>query len=459
MLSLRNRSQEAPPGERSRASAHALRRAAPPSAVSAGLIAVLVGVASSAAIVFTAAQTAGAGPKETTSWMLALGVGMGVTCIGLSLRYRAPVVTAWSTPGAALLVAGLDGVTMPQAVGAFLVSAGLILLSGLTGWFERVMDRIPVPLAAGLLAGILVQFGTGLFARMDGDFVVVFSMFAVYLAGRRFAPRYTIVGALAVGVAVAAAQGSLRPAGIRFDIAEPVFTAPVFSWQVIISVALPLFVVTMASQNLPGVAVLRGDGYGRVPVSPLIGWTGATNVLLAPFGCFGLNLAAITAAICTGREAHDDPDRRYLAGVWAGVFYLLVGVFGGAVSSLLTALPTALVLGIAGLGLLGAIGNSLSSALADEGAREAAVITFLATASGVTLLGIGSAFWGVLAGALTWAVMRGHLPRRPPEQPAGPPVVPVAGSTVDSDTLTPRLSMGDDTQKAGPPEKRTCRVH
>ncbi|MFF8828733.1 benzoate/H(+) symporter BenE family transporter [Streptomyces sp. NPDC015131] len=396
-----------------------LRRIAPPSAVTAGLIAVLVGVASSAAIVFTAAQKAGAGPEETASWMLALGVGMGSTCIALSLRYRAPVVTAWSTPGAALLVAGLDGVTMGQAVGAFTVSAGLILLSGLTGWFERVMDRIPVPLAAGLLAGVLVQFGTGLFARMEGHFAVVFSMFAVYLAGRRLAPRYAIVGALAVGVAVAAAQGSLRPAGIRLDIAEPVVTAPVFSWQVIISVALPLYVVTMASQNLPGVAVLRGAGYGRVPVSPLIGSTGAVNVLLAPFGCFALNLAAITAAICTGREAHEDPGRRYLAGVWAGVFYLVVGVFGGTVSSLLTALPVALVLGIAGLGLLGAIGGSLSSALADEGSREAAVITFLATASGVTLLGIGSAFWGVLAGALTLAVTRGRLRRTGPGRVPG----------------------------------------
>lgn len=264
-----------------------LRKAAPVSAVAAGLIAVLVGVASSAAIVFTAAQAAGAGPRELTSWMLALGVGMGVTCIALSLRYKAPVVTAWSTPGAALLASGLDGVTMAQAVGAFLVSAVLIFLSGVTGWFERVMGRIPVPIAAGLLAGVLVQFGTGLFARMDGHFAVVFSMFAVYLAGRRLLPRYAIIGALAVGVAVAAGQGSLQPGRIRFAFAEPVFTAPAFSWQVIVSVALPLFVVTMASQNLPGVAVLRGDGYGRVPVSPLIGWTGATNALLAPFGSSG----------------------------------------------------------------------------------------------------------------------------------------------------------------------------
>jgi benzoate membrane transport protein len=390
-----------------------LGRVAPTSAVTAGLVAVLVGVTSSAAIVFSAAKAAGAGPAEIASWMLALGLGMGATCIGLSLHYKAPVVTAWSTPGAALLVTGLDGVTLPEATGAFLVSAVLITLSGLTGWFERVMGRIPVPLAAGLLAGVLVQFGIGLFKSMDGAFPMAFSIFAVYLVGHRLFPRYAIMAALVTGVAVAAAQGSLRWGDIRFDLAEPVFTAPEFSWRLVLSLGLPLFVVTMASQNLPGVVVLRANGYDRVPVSPLITWTGATNVLLAPLGCFGLNLAAITAAICAGRGAHEDPGRRYLAGVWAGVFYLCVGIFGGTVGSLLTVLPTALILGIAGLGLLGTIANSLHSALSDEGFRESALVTFLATASGVTLLGIGSAFWGLLGGVLTLVVTRGSWrPRR-----------------------------------------------
>ncbi|MET9696654.1 benzoate/H(+) symporter BenE family transporter [Streptomyces sp. NPDC006529] len=431
------------PGER-RGFGARIGTAAPASAVTAGLIAVLVGVTSSAAIVFTAARAAGADAREVTSWMLALGVGMGVTCIGLSLRHRAPVITAWSTPGAALLVSGLQGVTMAQAVGAFLVSAALIVLSGVTGWFERIMGRIPVPLASALLAGVLVQFGTGLFRSMDGHFAVVFALFATYLLARRLLPRYAIILALAVGVAVAAGQGSLRPGLVHFALAEPVFTAPAFSWQVIVSVALPLFVVTMASQNLPGVAVLRGAGYGRVPVSPLIGWTGAVNFLLAPFGCFGLNLAAITAAICTGREAHEDPGRRYLAGVWAGLFYLCVGVFGGTVSSLLTALPTALVLGIAGLGLLGTIANSLSAAFLDEKYREAAVVTFLATASGVTLLGIGSAFWGLLAGALTLLVTNGFRRAEPAPPPLAPPAVQVApavarglAAPADRDGATP----------------------
>ncbi|GAB3716385.1 benzoate/H(+) symporter BenE family transporter [Nocardiopsis oceani] len=389
-----------------------VRLAFPLSAVAAGLIAVLVGVTSSAAIVFTAAEAAGASPGEIASWMLALGVGMAVTCVGLSLRYKAPVVTAWSTPGAALLAVGLDGVTMAQAVGAFLFSAALITLSGVTGLFERVMDRIPVPLAAGLLAGVLLQFGIGLFTSMEGDFAVVFAMFAVYLLCRRWLPRYAVLLSLLAGGLVAAAQGSLRLGSVDLALATPVFVAPEFSWQVLVSVGLPLFVVTMASQNLPGVAVLRGDGY-RVPISPVIGWTGATNMVLAPFGCYGMNLAAITAAICTGPQAHPDRERRYLAGVWAGVFYLCVGLFGATVASLLATLPSTLVLAIAGLGLLGTIGGSLASAVAEEGSREAAVVTFLATASGFTLFGVGSAFWGLLAGVLTLFVTGARVPGRP----------------------------------------------
>ncbi|WP_306366376.1 benzoate/H(+) symporter BenE family transporter [Nocardiopsis sp. CC223A] len=385
-------------------------------AVTAGLVAVLVGVTSSAAIVFTAAEAAGADSGQIASWMLALGVGMAVTCVGLSLRHRAPVVTAWSTPGAALLAVGLDGVTLAQAVGAFVFSAALITLSGVTGWFEKVMDRIPVPLAAGLLAGVLLQFGIGLFTSMQGDLAVVAAMFAVYLAARRWSPRYAVPAALVAGGAVAALGGTLDLSGVTPRVAVPVLVVPEFSWQVLVSVGVPLFVVTMASQNLPGVAVLRNDGY-RVPVSPLIGWTGATNLVLAPFGCFGMNLAAITAAICTGPQAHPDRERRFLAGVWAGVFYLVVGVFGATVAALLVALPPALIAAIAGLGLLGTIGGSLSSALSDERSREAALVTFLATASGITFLGIGSAFWGLVAGTLTWVITarRGVRADREPE--------------------------------------------
>lgn len=382
------------------------RRAFPPSAVVAGLISVLVAVTSTAAIIFSAATAAGASQAEVTSWMLAVCVGMGVTSIGLSLRYRAPIVTAWSTPGAALLAASLHGVSMPQAVGAFVVSAALITLTGLTGWFERLMDRIPVPLASGLLAGVLVHFGIDLFAELETSFGVVLPMLLAYLLARRWLARYAVLLALAAGVVATAITGTLRLGDVDLALGAPVFTMPEFDPQVIVSIALPLYIVTMASQNLPGVAVLRGDGYTDVPLSPVIGTTGAANLVLAPLGCFGLNLAAITAAICTGPQALEDRGRRYIAAVWAGVFYLVVAVFAGTVGSLLGALPESLIVGISGLGLLATISGSLTSTLSDERWREPALVTFLATASGVTLLGIGSAFWGLLAGVATVLITR-----------------------------------------------------
>src|SRR4051812_48975895 len=402
-----------------------LRSAVPLSAVTAGLLALVIGVTSSAAIVFAAARAAGADDAELGSWMLALFVGMGVTCIGLSLRYRAPIVTAWSTPGAALLATGLSGVGMREAIGAFLISAALITLAGVTGWFARVMDRVPVPLAAALLGGVLVQFGIGLFTQMQHSFALVLTMFATYLLCRRLLPRYAVLAALAAGILVAALTHALHLSGVQLTLAKPIFMVPAFSVQAAFGVALPLFVVTMASQNLPGVAVLRNDGYAQVPVAPLIAWTGATNLVLAPFGAFGLTLAAITAAICTGPQAHPDPRKRYVAGVWAGIFYLAIGLLGATVGSLLTALPTALVLGIAGIGLLGTISSSLTSALLTDRWREAAVVTFLATASGLKLLGVGSAFWGLIAGLVT-AVATGAIRFRK----AAPPAPPVAGPPV-----------------------------
>ena len=373
--------------------------------LSAGFVTVLVGFTSSAAIVFQAAEAAGATPAQISSWMWALGIAMGVTCIGLSLRYRAPVVTAWSTPGAALLVTALAGVSLEQATGAFMFCAVLILLAGVTRGFERVMDRIPPGIAAAMLAGVLVRFGIEVFVAMGQRFGLVFAMFVAYLLARRLWPRYAVLIVLALGSAVAAAQGLLNFDTLRLETAAPVFTMPVFDWQTMIGVGVPLFVVTMTSQNVPGVAVMRAAGYGKVPVSPVVSWTGAVSLVLAPFGCFAINLAAITAAICMGREAHEDPAKRYLASVFAGVFYLLVGVFGATVGALFAAFPRELVLAVAGLALFGTIGGGLATAMKDEAQREPALVTFLVTASGLSLGGIGSAFWGVVAGGLALWVL------------------------------------------------------
>ena len=378
------------------------------SAVAAGFVTVLVGFASSAAIVFQAAQALGATPAQTASWMWALGIGMGLTCIGLSLRWRMPVVTAWSTPGAAVLVTSAAGVPMDEAVAGFLVSAALIAVAGFSGLFERMLGRIPLSLASAMLAGVLLRFGIDAFTSIQTQPVLVLSMLATWLLTRRWWPRYAIIATLLVGIAVAAATSQLQLAGLRLELAQPVWTTPRPSLASVLGVALPLFVVTMASQNVPGVAVIRASGYA-VPVSPAIGWTGATNLVLAPFGGFALNLAAITAAICMGPEAHPDPARRYVAAVWAGIFYLLVGVFGATVAGLFAAFPSELVLAIAGIALFGTLGNSLATALHAVDEREAALVTFLVTASGLSLLGIGAAFWGLVAGVIVRLVL--HRPR------------------------------------------------
>lgn len=374
-------------------------------AVMAGFITVLVGFASSAVIVFQAARAVGADQAQIASWMWALGLGMGVTCIGLSLRYRMPVVTAWSTPGAAMLVVGAGAVGYSDAIGAFVLAAVLGMLAGFSGIFARLMKRVPMALAAGMLAGVLLRFGLDVFVSMGTQLGMALAMFVTWLIGRRLFPRYAVIATLLVGVIVASAQGLLHMQAVRLELAAPVFTWPTLSWSAVFGIALPLFVVTMASQNIPGVAVIRASGYDT-PVSPVIGWIGTVNTLLAPFGAYGLNLAAITAAICMGREAHEDPARRYTAAVAAGAFYIVVGLFGATVAAVFAAFPKELVACVAGIALFGTIANSLATALREETDREAALVTFLVTASGLSLAGIGAAFWGLVAGGICLLALR-----------------------------------------------------
>jgi benzoate membrane transport protein len=374
-------------------------------AVIAGFITVLVGFASSAVIVFQAAQALGADQAEIASWMWALGLGMGVTCIGLSLRYRMPVVTAWSTPGAAMLVVGASTLPLSDAIGAFVLAALLATVAGFSGVFEKAMRRIPVSLASGMLAGVLLRFGLDVFVSVGTQPLLVLAMLATYLLGRRLLPRYAVIATLLVGVAIAASKGLMHVDQVQLQLARPVFTMPTLSWAAVFGIALPLFIVTMASQNVPGVAVLKASGYDA-PVSPVVGWIGAVNMVLAPFGGYALNLAAITAAICMGRDVHEDPARRYTAAVSAGAFYIVVGLFGATVAAVFAAFPKELVAALAGIALLGTIGNSLAVAMREEVEREPALVTFLVTASGLSMAGIGSAFWGLVAGVVTLLVLR-----------------------------------------------------
>ncbi|MBI6160218.1 benzoate/H(+) symporter BenE family transporter [Serratia liquefaciens] len=378
-------------------------------AVIAGFVAVLVGYTSSAAIIFQAAAAAGATPMQIGGWLTMLGLGMGITSLGLSLYYRTPILTAWSTPGAALLVTSLPGTPLNEAIGVFIFASGLILLCGVTGLFARLMDYIPQAISAAMLAGILLRFGLDAFASLQVNFVLSAGMGLVYLITRRYLARYAIVLTLLTGLAIAALQGNIHLAQQPFAFAMPEFIAPHFSASTLLGIGVPFFVVTMASQNAPGIATLKAAGYS-VPTSPLISWTALTALLLAPFGGFSVCIAAITAAICMGPDVHPNPQRRYMAAAAAGVFYLLAGAFGGVIGMLFSALPAALIHTIAGLALLGTIAGSLQRALQDEKQRDAALIAFLITASGVTLLGVGSAFWGIIGGAIAHIIL--SLPHR-----------------------------------------------
>lgn len=378
--------------------------------VVAGFVSVLVGYASSAVIVLQAAAAAGATASEQVSFLWALGIGMGIATIALSLRYRAPVLAAWSTSGAALLVTALTGASLGEAVGAFLFSSALLVLVGLLGWTDTILRFVPRSIAAAMLAGVLLRFGTGMFALPAGALGLVLAMLAMYLLAKNQMPNYALLASVAVGVVLAMASTGLDLSGVAFALAGPVFTWPEFSPAVLIGAGLPLFLVTMSSQNLPGMATLRAHGYDT-PASPLIATLGATGLVLGAAGGFAYSVAAISAAVCMTEDAEPRPERRYLVTLWAGTFYILAGVFAATVAALLSALPQALVLAITGLALLATISNSLAVAAGQDAERDAAVITFLCTASGMSLFGVGSAFWGLLLGVAVLQLRRFSHPR------------------------------------------------
>lgn len=376
--------------------------------VIAGLVSVLVNYGGTFILVFQAASVASLSPELIASWVWAVSIGVGITGIILSWRYREPIITAWSTPAAAFLVVALASTPYKQAIGAYLISALAFLVLGLSGCFEKIIRLIPTSIASGLLAGILLQFGITAFSNMTLDPILATSLIVAYLLLKRVTARYAVVGILVLGLILLLLQGRVDFSGVEMRFAAPVFTMPEFSWHALLSVALPLFLITLTGQYMPGMLVLRNDGF-TTSANPIVSLTGLGSFFMAPFGSHAFNIAAITAAICTGKEAHEDPSKRWVAGVAAGVFYILVGLFGVALASVFMALPSAFITTLAGLALLGTIGGSLTNALSDDKTREAALITFLASASNIQLLGIGGAFWGLLIGLIAYAVINGRV--------------------------------------------------
>ncbi|MCL1123042.1 benzoate/H(+) symporter BenE family transporter [Shewanella surugensis] len=367
-----------------------------------GAVTVIVAYASSAVIVFNAAHVVGASAAEITSWIWALGLGMGLSTLALSLYYKVPLLTAWSTPGAALLVTSLSGVGLNEAIGGFLLCSLLITLSGALGLMDKMMRFIPKSLASAMLAGVLLKFVLDIFVAAQTHLLLILVMLVLYLLGKYRWPTFNIPVVLISGIGMSYLLGDLSFVALDWHLATPVLIEPKWTYEGLIGVGVPLFIVTMCSQNLPGLAVLQAHDY-QVKASPLITTTGITGLCLAPFGGFAFNLAAITAAICMGKEVHPNKNKRYWAAVWAGGFYVVLGLFAATVAQILTLFPSALVMGLAGLALLGTFSTSLQIALADK--SLGALFTFVITASGVAILNIGSAFWGILVGLIIYYML------------------------------------------------------
>ncbi len=375
------------------------------SAIIAGLIAVVVAYASSAVIIFHAAQVGGLSTLQTASWLASASLGCSVVTLILSLKLKIPIITAWSTPGAALLVTALPLYSLGEAVMAYIVSAFAVIIFGVTGLFQKVMQKIPMSIIAAMLAGILLQFCLQAFAQIAPHPLLVLGMCMVYFILKLLSPRYAIVATLMVGIMLVLLLHDLAWSGITWSVAQPVWTMPIWSWSAMLGIALPLFIVAMTSQNASGLAVMRASGYD-VPESSLITYTGVSSLFSAPFGSHGVTLSSITAAICTSQDCHPDASKRYIAGLSCAFFYALFAIFAESMVQLFALVPQAFVMAIAGLALFSACSHALKTALAEEQHLDAAMLTFLVTASSLTLYGIGSAFWGLCAGLMFYALKR-----------------------------------------------------
>ena len=385
-------------------------RALPASAFSSAAVATLIGFGGTVALVVQAGQALGADAGQIGSMVTALCLGIGVPGALLSWRLRIPIVLAWSTPGAALLAASTLGLSWPTAIGAFVFAAALMILTGLIPALGRLAARIPAAIASAMLAGVLLPFVLRLFKVVPDEAVLVVGLVTLFLVSRRLWPTWALPAVLAAAFAVLAIRGQLTlPAGTDlFGHLEPV--APVFDWKAAVSLGFPLFLVTLAAQNLPGLVVLQSAGYPP-PANRLILSTGVASLLIAPFGGHGVNLAAITAAICTGPDAHPDPARRWVVGVIYGGFYLAVALFAAPLAGLFIAMPPVVLAAVTGLALIAPLTGALQGMMAETSKREAAVLTFAGTASGLALFGVGSAFWGLVVGFAALAAGRWIRPQ------------------------------------------------
>lgn len=381
------------------------------SAIAAGFLAVVISYAGPLLIFIQAGNTANASTEMMSSWVWAISIGAAISSIYLCLVTKIPVVTAWSAPGTALLVSLFPEMSINEAVGCYITTALLLFVIGLTGSFDRLVKHIPKGVAAGMMAGILFQFGTNVFKSIASMPVLAVGMIVTYLVFKRLTPRYVIMWVLLLGVILSTQLDLITLRSVPLEITAPVFIQPEWSWQSTFGFALPLLLVSLTGQYLPGMALLRLCGY-ETSAKKIITVTSLCSLLVACFGGITTVLAAITATLCTGKDAHPDPGKRYIAGISNGVFYFLGALFAGVIVTMFTGLPKELIAVLAGLALMGAIASNLHAAIMDEEHREASVMAFLTVSSGITVAGIGAAFWGVLIGMLTYALFDKKLTER-----------------------------------------------
>ncbi|WP_010111236.1 benzoate/H(+) symporter BenE [Acinetobacter sp. P8-3-8] len=374
------------------------------SATVAGFLAVLISYSGPLIIFFQAAQQAHVSNAMMISWIWGISIGAAVAGIYLSIKFKTPVITAWSAPGTALLVTLFPHVSLNEAVAAYITTAVVILIIGITGYFDKLLKWIPQDVAAGMMAGILFQFGLGLFTSTDTMPLIVFSMLIVFLFAKRFTPRYAMVWVLVAGVVLSLVFGKMNPVDVNFTLAIPQFIQPEWTWDSTLNLAIPLILVSLTGQFLPGMAIMKLSGYDT-PAKPIITVTSIASLAVACVGGITIVLASITAALCMGKDAHELKEKRYIAGIANGIFYILGGLFAGSIVMLFSLLPKELIAALAGLALLGAIATNISVAMKNEAQREAALITFLATASGMHFLGLSSVFWGICIGVIAHLIL------------------------------------------------------
>ncbi|MDC4877926.1 benzoate/H(+) symporter BenE [Acinetobacter baumannii] len=374
------------------------------SATVAGFLAVLISYSGPLIIFFQAAQRAHVSTDMMVSWIWGISIGAAVSGIYLSIKYKTPVITAWSAPGTALLVTLFPNVSLNEAVAAYITSAIIIFLIGITGYFDKLLKWIPQDVAAGMMAGILFQFGINLFTASDSMPFIVFSMLIVFLIAKRLMPRYTMIWVLAAGVLLSFILGKMNPVDVSFNLAIPQWISPEWTWNSTLNLAVPLILVSLTGQFLPGMAIMKLSGYDT-PAKPIITATSIASLAVACVGGITIVLASITAALCMGKDAHELKEKRYIAGIANGIFYVLGGLFAGSIVMLFSLLPKELVAALAGLALLGAIATNISVAMKNDGQRDAALITFLATASGMHFLGLSSVFWGICIGVIAHFIL------------------------------------------------------